>query len=145
MTTKEEILNLEKQGDFVFHGSPDKLEFLEPRQAYTWKNNIKTEDGEPAVFASTYSDIAIFMALINRENIKATFRSGYGFQNNKHEFRISKETKDKLINLKSYLYIFNKSDFQQKNHAEYISNKIVKPIKILEIDETFLPKNINYI
>ncbi len=145
MATKEEILNLEKQGDFVFHGSPDKLDFLEPRQAYTWKNDVKTEDGEPAVFTSIYSDIAIFMALINGENIKATYKSGYGFENNKLSFRFSKEVKDKLINLKGYLYIFNKSDFQQKNHAEYISNKIVKPIKILEIDETFLPKNINYI
>ena len=145
MTTKEEILELEKQGTFVFHGSADKLDFLEPRQAYTWKNDVKTEDGEPAVFASIYSDISIFMALINRENIKATYRSGYGFENNKLSFRFSKEVKDRLINLKGYLYIFNKSDFQQKNQAEYISNKIVKPIKILEINETFLPKNINYI
>lgn len=145
MTTKEEILELEKQGDFVFHGSPDKLNFLEPIQAYTWKNDVKTEDGEPAVFASIYSDIAIFMALINIQNIKATFRSGYGFENNKLIFRFSKEVKNKLINLKGYLYIFNKSDFQQKNQAEYISSKTVKPIKILQINETFLPKDINYI
>jgi hypothetical protein len=145
MTTKEEILDLEKQGDFVFHGSPNKLEYLEPRQAYTWKNDIKTEDGKPAVFASKYSDIAIFMALINRENIKANFRSGYGFQDDKHEFRLSKETKDKLFNLKGYIYVFNKNDFEQRNSVEYVSYKIVKPIKILEINESFLPKDINFI
>jgi hypothetical protein len=145
MTTKEEILELEKQGDFVFHGSRDKLDFLEPRQAYTLKDNQKVKDGEPAVFASIYSDIAIFMALINIENIKATYRSGYGFENNKLTFRISKEVKDKLINLKGYLYIFNKSDFQQKDPAEYVSFKIVRPIRILEIDESSLPENINYI
>lgn len=145
MTTKEEILELEKQGDFVFHGSPEKLESLEPRQAYTFKGDLKIEDGKPAVFASIYSDIAIFMALINGKNIKSTFRSGYGSLNGKIEFRLSKETKDKLINLKGYLYVFDKKDFTEKNHAEFISYKTVKPIKILEIDETFLPKDINYI
>ncbi len=145
MTTKEEILNLEKQNNFVFHGSGDKLDSLEPRQAYTWKNTEKIEDGEPAVFTSIYSDIAIFMALINKENIKATFKSGYGFENNKLTFRFSKEVKDKLTNLKGYLYIFNKNDFQEKNIAEYVSFKTVKPIKILEIDENLLPNNINFI
>ncbi len=145
MTTKEKILELERQGIFLFHGSPEKLESLEPRQAYTWKNNIKTEDDKPAVFTSKYSDIAIFMALINKENIKETFRSGYGSLNGKIEFRLSKETKDKLLNLKGYLYVFDKKDFEQRNSAEFISYRIVKPIKIVEIDETFLPKDINYI
>ena len=145
MTIKEEILNLEKQGDFVFHGSPDKLLFLEPRQAYTLKDNQKVEDGVPAVFASTYSDIAIFMALINKENIKATFKSGYGFENNKLTFKISKEVKDKLTNLKGFLYVFNKNDFQQKNQAEYVSFKTAKPIKTLEINENLLPKDIKLI
>ncbi|MFA5934760.1 MAG: hypothetical protein WC827_02660 [Candidatus Paceibacterota bacterium] len=145
MTNKEEILELETQGDFLFHGSSEKLDFLEPRQAYTLKDNQKVEDGKPAVFASIYSDIAIFMALINKENIKATFKSGYGFSNNKQEFRLTKEVKDKLTNLKGYLYVFNKSEFQQKNHAEYVSFRIVRPIKILEINESFLPKDINFI
>ena len=85
------------------------------------------------------------MALINISNIKATYKSGYGFENNKLTFRISKEVKDKLNNLKGYLYIFNKSDFQQKNHAEYVSFKIVRPVKIIEMNESSLPKNINYI
>lgn len=145
MITKEEILKLEKQGDFLFHGSPNKLKYLEPRQAYTLKDNKKVKDGEPAVFASIYSDIAIFMALINKENIKTTFRSGYGFSNNNLEFRLTKETFDKLNNLKGYIYVFNKKDFQIKNVAEYVSYKIEKPIKIIEVTEKDLPKNIKMI
>ncbi len=145
MTSKQELLELEKQDNFVFHGSPDKLEYLEPRQAYTLKDNQKVEDGEPAVFTSIYSDIAIFMALINKENIKDTFRSGYGFSNNNLEFRLTKETFDKLNNLKGYIYVFDKKDFQQKNPVEYISYKIEKPIKIIEITEKDLPQNIKII
>ena len=145
MINKDEILELEKQGNFVFHGSVEKLDYLEPRQAYTWKENIKTKDGEPAVFASKYSDIAIFMALINMTNLKCTFHSGFGMKNDKLEFRLSKELSNKLVNLRGYLYIFNKSDFIQKNGLEYISYKTVKPVKILEINESVLPNNINYI
>lgn len=145
MTPKQELLKLEKQGNFVFHGSPDKLEYLEPRQAYTWKGAEKIADGLPAVFTSNLAEIAIFMALINKENIKDTFRSGFGFSNNNLEFRLTKETFDKLNNLKGYVYVFNKEGFKSRNPVEYISYKIEKPIKIIEITEKDLPKNIKMI
>lgn len=145
MAPKQELLKLEKQSDFVFHGSPDKLEYLEPRQAYTWKGEEKIEDGKPAVFASNFAEIAIFMALINKQNIKDTFRSGFGFSNNNLEFRLTRETFNKLNNLKGYVYVFNKEGFEFRNPVEYISYKIEKPIKIIEVTEKDLPKDIKMI
>ena len=64
---REKLLWLEKEGKYVFHGSPYDISVLEPRQGH----NINEETGkiekddEPAVFAIFYVDVAIFRALIN--------------------------------------------------------------------------------
>lgn len=75
--SKEEVISenkrllqeLEKSGEFVFHGSYQKLEILEPRQGR--KRNKETgkieEDGSPAVSATPFADIAIFRS--NEESI----------------------------------------------------------------------------
>ena len=50
---REELKMLEKTGKFVFHGSLDSIDILEPRQAYNSNKETgqKEADGVPAVFA----------------------------------------------------------------------------------------------
>src|SRR5262249_22912252 len=47
-----ELVELERQGSYVFHGSGKFHKQLEPRQAYTVVQGRSVKDGEPAVFAS---------------------------------------------------------------------------------------------
>lgn len=95
---KEKLLELEKTGNYVFHGSGFKIEEeFEPRQAYNHK--LKQDgtydtipDGQPAVFASHIIDIAIFMAIFNSENLKKSCRSGFSFVDGTVLFRVNQET-----------------------------------------------------
>lgn len=73
MSSLEKLTQLQETGNHVFHGSPDgNIEVLEPRQAIHYPNLPKSAeyilDGDPAVSATPYADIATFRALINRKN-----------------------------------------------------------------------------
>ena len=72
---------LEKEGMYVFHGSGDKiLGSLEPHQAFNHKKNgDRTEDDKPAIHVSHHCDVAIFMALINKENCPKGYYSGFSW------------------------------------------------------------------
>jgi hypothetical protein len=145
-SAKEELHNLEKTGEYVFHGSPFKLETLEPRQAF---NHEKKEDGsyesipdgEPAVFASPFADTAIFMAVISRKNAPLGKRSGFSSDNKNHfEFRATKETMDQIGDeANGYVYVFKKDGFEERNHNEVVAYQAVTPIKIIEVRKEDLP------
>lgn len=54
----------EREARWLFHGSPERLTRLAPRQAYTWVDRRRIADGTPAVFASHLAAVAIFMAVM---------------------------------------------------------------------------------
>ncbi len=133
MTGKERLDELEKEDKYVFHGSEEKFEELEPQQAY----NGDVPDGEPAVFASRTPDYAIFMAIMNRKNCPNGFRAGTKWkEDGKIEFSATKETLDQLNEKSSgYVYVFNRSDFENKHFSgvEWVSYTKVKPIEVIEV------------
>jgi hypothetical protein len=65
--SKDVLLEIEKEGVYVFHGSPDLIEELEPRQAKTLdkESGEMIQHGEPAVVATPFVEIAVFRAIIN--------------------------------------------------------------------------------
>ena len=77
---KKHLLELEQSGNFVFHGSPVMIESLTPRQAY--KSNKETgmmdADGNPAVFATPFAEVAIFRSLINGDYVASESTSRFG-------------------------------------------------------------------
>ncbi len=146
---KQKLLELEKIGDYVFHGSGSKIEEeFEPRQAYNHK--LKEDgtydaipDGQPAVFTSHIVDIAIFMAIFNSENLKKSCRSGFSFVDGDVLFRVNKETYQNLPQTaQGYVYVFLKKDFEKINSTEYVSYKKVKPVETIKISVRDLPENI---
>ncbi len=113
--TKEKLLSLEKEGRFVFHGSAIKVDALEPRQPYN--RNEKTGEmekhGEPCVAATPFAEVAIFMAVVNQNNVGVNFTSGFGMgKEGKIELRASKETLEKGKDKKGYVYVFEKCQFK---------------------------------
>lgn len=141
------ILNLEKTGKYVFHGSPiNNLKFLEPKQAKHVPNlsnsNEVLLDGNPAVSATPYIDFAIFRAIINKTNIPISFTSGFGFKNVEKEFHISsQEVLEIAKTKKGFIYVFNKNEFEpyQRDQGinltkmEWRAYKKVKPLEIIEV------------
>jgi hypothetical protein len=145
---KKLLKNFEEEGRYVFHGSGEEIEILEPRQAYTHHEEIEKADGEPAVFASSMVDYAILMALVNERNCPDGFRSIVGVSiNEKGErylrVRASQETLNQLDkNSYGWVYVFTKDSFTLRNEGgiEYVSTESVTPMHKIKVTKADLPE-----
>ncbi|MCF7865115.1 MAG: hypothetical protein K9M11_01230 [Candidatus Pacebacteria bacterium] len=156
--SKEQLLQLEQEGKYVFHGSPiGTIEELEPRQSNhipDLKEPTKTIlDGRPAVSATPYIELAIFRAIINNKNvhIEGDWNSGFGVTDGVIDFRVSdkevlEQTKDKI----GFVYLFDKSNFKpytrgkgedegRPQSMEWRSYEKVRPVKVLKVTDKDLP------
>lgn len=141
------LRELEADGRWVFHGSGSKIDgTLEPRQAINHKKVdseiVAMPDDKPAVFATPLADIAIFMAIINRNNV-VDGRSGFGTTDEGgFEFRATPETMKQIHNATGYVYVFDKTNFTPRSKRESLAYEEVTPNEVVMVTEKDLPKNI---
>ncbi|MDD3435201.1 MAG: hypothetical protein PHY76_01785 [Patescibacteria group bacterium] len=138
---REKLLRLEKEGNFVFHGSLDVLEELSPRQAY----NKNKPDGEPAVFATPYADVAIFRALINTRYINENASNSFDLENDSLKFKASKNLLDHAKEITGKVYVLNKKDFVDFIGMECRSPQSVEPVEVVDVSFEDLPTGIELI
>ncbi len=142
----ERLKNLEKEEKYVFHGSGEKIEEFEPRQAHTIINGEHVPDGKPAIFASPVADYAFFMAIVNKVNCPDGVRSGTSWSDQKIEFKATQKTLDQLNkDSAGYVYIFKRADFEARNSHEWVSHANVKPIEVIEVRWSDFPQKITVI
>ena len=153
---KEKLIQLEEKGEHLFHGSPDKnIKVLEPRQSVHYPDLSEPEkfilDGNPAVSATPYSDIAIFRSLINKNNIGFNHSSSFGVnKNGDSQFGVSsKDVLSAVKDKKGYVYVFKKDGFYPYNRngvedggdssMEWRSENSVEPVDVIEVGPEDLP------
>lgn len=153
-SAKAELLDLEREGAYVFHGSarPDIAE-LEPRQArqYVAETGRHVPDGPPAVAASPYAEIAIFRALVQ------TGHSGFGADHKDHEgnalaqprlsFRASQDALDDAASAVGHVYVFDRAGFVPRPGAPETSmdwrrESPVRPVRVIRVTAEDLPEEI---
>ena len=128
-----ELVELERNGLYVFHGSGRSHRQLEPRQAYTVVNGQSVKDGEPAVFASELVDYAIFMALID-VNWVIGCRAFCTYENGRLIFGANRLTLEQLEKpIVGFVHVLEKRKFTQRSGIEWLSTSIVKPSSVLEV------------
>ena len=134
---KDTLNELGSKQQYVFHGTGTIIEEFEPRQAY----NKNIPDGKPAVWATPVLNYAIFNALFNKINCPRGYTARVNKLNSDNlTYEATKESLDQINeNTKGCIYVFNRSDFEQKNMSEWISYKKVKPIKMFEISRKDFP------
>lgn len=144
---KKKLIELEKTEKYVFHGSSDKLDELEPRQGFNFskKLNKMVKDGEPAVSAAPYVEIAIFRAIINNDNAPKNHKSGFGYSNEELSFRASQETLNQVKNKKGFIYVLDRNEFTRVPGMFWRADHIIKPIEIIQVDFNDLPEKIDII
>lgn len=144
---REKLLALEKEGKFVFHGSQDVIENLEPRQAYNRNKETKQmeKDGEPAVFATPYADVAIFRALINAKNIVGKSMSRFGMDGQYLYFSATKNLLDQAKKKIGKVHILDKQKFKDFKGMQCRSEKMIPVIEVIEVTADDLPQNIEII
>ncbi len=134
MKIDEALKLLTIESGYVFHGSGNVIKEFEPRQAHTIVDSKKIPDGEPAIFASTFLDYAIFMALFNKENCPNGYQAGVSYNGVSFTYTAIQKTLEQVSeNTKGYVYVFNRSDFTRRNNSEWVSYKKVKPILSFEV------------
>lgn len=143
---KETLIAFEKEGIYVFHGSPDLVEELEPRQPKIWDKDKKEviEHGKPSVVATPFVEIAIFRAIIN-DKIKSDdgkHYSAFGSDGEKPFFETTPSVLKNAKNAVGYVYIFKKEDFIKISPMEWRSDKKLKPVRTFEVHFQDLPENI---
>lgn len=145
---KQELLAMEKEGRYVFHGTAVDVDLLHPQQA------IDTErgpDGEPAIFASPAADFAIFHAIITKQNFPqrliaesgAITNDGVSFE---LKFGLPRGALEGLTDSASgFVYVFDKNKFTQieGRPAEYISRVPVQPLQKIKVLKRDLPDGID--
>lgn len=146
---KQKLIDLEKTGLYVFHGSGENLDRLEPKQAYNFVNGISEKDGEPAIFASSVAEYAIFMAIINKKNCPKGSHASVGiFTTNKSvtfKYKASQLALDQIDEQSAgWVYIFNKSDFVENRRGgiEYVRHTSLVPVEKIKVMTRDLPKPI---
>jgi len=144
---RERLLSLEKEGKYVFHGSPDTVEVLEPRQAYNRSKETGNmeKDGEPAVFATPYADVAIFRALINAKGISGESTSQFGIDEDKLHFSATKNLLEAARGKIGKVYVLDKQKFQDFEGMQCRSSETNEPIEVIEVTVDDLSQNIEMI
>lgn len=145
---RRKLLALEKEGKYVFHGSPTEIQELEPRQAYAYDSASGTNenDGAPAVFATAFADAAIFRALINERNVKGDSESGWGLEDDGLHFKSTQNLVDAVrAGLRAKVYVFDKSQFGPDEGMQVRSHGKVIPVDVIEVAMDDLPDNIKII
>ena len=138
-SAREILHTLESTSNYVFHGSPYRLDKLEPRQAY----KSEKKDGVPAVFATPYADVAIFRALTNPRGVKGETKSGFKLSKDETlHFSATKNLHDIAKSRVGYVYVFRKDSFRERNRMELQSFETVSPDDVIEVKGEDLPEEI---
>lgn len=154
MPTPTHLHNLAATTLYVFHGSPSpNLTVLEPRQGkhvtdISRPRESSIPDGNPAVSATPYVDLAIFRAIINGKNIRCSHTSGFGVSNGEMEFSVSsQQVLDEAEGKRGFVYVFDKKQFEpydregkaREESMEWRSYESVTPIEVVEVSSADLP------
>jgi hypothetical protein len=144
---REKLLSLEKEGKYVFHGSPDFINILEPKQGLNLNNKtgLMEKDGKPAVFATQYADIAIFRSLVNSKDLKEDSRSNFGINDEKLNFSATKNLLDLAKTKIGKIYILDRQKFTNFEGSQCRCYESISPLEIVEVTYEDLPQNIEII
>ncbi len=138
---------LERSGEYVFHGSPDgEIAEFEPRQMTTRVDGNDLEDGI-GIATTPRADLAIFHALTKGRGEGDT---GFGTKDDGSiQMKASQAVLDATKGHTAYVYVFLKSAFAPRygddQEMERRSEFNQKPVQVVAVTDRDLPTGINII
>ncbi len=115
-----------KKGNYLYHGSPFKIDTLHPAQAH----DVEFEAGcQYAVYATDNLDMAVCFALgvEGGENSERTMLPEHGMK------MLFKNCHPRY-GQKGYVYVLNKDEFVHAMGSQWVAYKEQTPIDIIEIN-----------
>lgn len=144
---RKKLFILEQTGKYVFHGTGEDIDVLEPRQAHKFTEGPGgkgRKDGAPSVFASTSADFAVFFAILNPKNCplgRHAEVASFSFKDGTYDlrFKASEATLSQLsADSFGYVYVFDKAAFVEREPGglEYTNRNPVKPLEKIKVTKT---------
>ena len=135
IASKERLQQLEATGNYLFHGSPFKVDMFEPRQAYTDDDDGQpTPDGEPAVFASAEIETPIYRSIFHEssfEGLEGSYEVGFSNSDDGNHYIHANEAAVEVCKENTgYVYVLNRNDFELRGNSEWVANKNIKPVAV---------------
>lgn len=134
ISSKERLQELESTGEYLFHGSPFKINTFEPRQAYTDVNGEPTPDGEPSIFASAEIETPIFRSIFHEssfDSLEGSYEAGFSNgDDGSHYIHASDSAVEVCKQNTGYVYVFKRSNFILRGNSEWVSGVEVKPVAV---------------
>ena len=115
--------------------SQDRLLTITPKPG-------KKKDGEPAVFATPFADVAIFRALVNAKGVYGESRSRFGMEGENPYFSATKKLLLKAKEKIGKIYVLDKKNFTDFKGTECRNHQALAPVEIIEVKFEDLPGNI---
>lgn len=130
-STLHRLRSLEQSGLYLFHGSGERIDTLEPRQAVSQGKS----DGEPAVCAAYDPDTAIYMALMDsaRKVVLASgqsCRTGYSRNKDAYRFYATKNITDAVRSASGWVHVISRNGFT--TYYEGTEMRRISPVDPLE-------------
>lgn len=149
MTPKEGLHALEQTGLFLFHGTPDSIGELEPRQPHTIEKGKRVPHGDPSVCVTPYADIAIFRALVNKKLAQdynlSSLNSSFGTSEAGVFFTIKTEEALQYARQPDhagYVLVCSRDGFQPFSPSEWRSSSAVQPVVTVRVTGADLPEEV---
>ncbi|MFZ2555345.1 MAG: hypothetical protein WAZ27_02375 [Minisyncoccia bacterium] len=143
---RKALAKLAETKQFLFHGSPNQLEVLEPRQAISYGE----PHGAPAVSAASHKayDLAIFMALIKSaknqpKRPRGSRTSGFSMEG-EYNFRANALAYEDATSTDAYgyVYVFPIKDFKEFAEHEWRSENSVRPVLAVRVTAKDFPSGV---
>lgn len=147
--SREYLLSLEKEGKFMFHGSPVRMDVIAPRQAFgdDRKTGERENDGTPGVFGTPFADVAIFHALMKQSGAEGDFGAGGDSEKGTYHMHASAAYIEtvKRDHVEAYVHVLDKKNFHDFRAVDARSDVAVNVLEIVKVGYEDLPDNIEII
>ena len=135
INSRERLVELERSGKYLFHGTSEIVDVFEPRQAMNFDGEKMVEDDKPGVFASAEIEIPIFRSIFSSTNMRekeGSFKTGMADHNDHVVTSANRDAIEAVRGETGFVYVLNKKDFAHRKGNEYIAYKPVKPVAVCE-------------
>lgn len=137
---KKRLLKFERDGKFLFHGSPFLVEELILKQPF----NSNKKDGNPCVSATELAEVAIFRAITHEANFSGGgCDSSFGYiPGGRIYFTVTRELLEQLNGKMGYVYVLPWKECFRVSPIELRFEQNIRPIEVITVSAEDLPNDI---
>lgn len=128
----EYLRRLEGSGRFLFHGSHDEIEILEPRDPVTDATG-DADNKVLAVYAYSSAALSVQRAIVNRANLDSEWEILGGTDPNNQDVPLLATTPN-LVLTDGFVYVLPRGSFRKTGGYQWISESPIAPIKTIKVN-----------